>query len=68
MQIVHYMFYFHYQTTFHVLPSLMILTHSSTQDKINFYKHNRQVYGQFMLEVFQNTDHILQYSASCTYL
>jgi hypothetical protein len=61
---VHYMIHFHYRTTFQVLPSLMILTRSWKQGKINLYKHNLQVEGQFMSELFHNTDHTLQYSAA----
>jgi hypothetical protein len=64
VQIVHYMIHFHYRTTFQVLSSLMILTRSWKQDKINVYKHNLQVKGQFMSELFHNTDHTLQYYAA----
>lgn len=59
VQIVHYMICFQYQTTFKVLHSLMILTCSWTQDKFNW-----QVTGQFVLELFLNTDQTLKYSAA----
>jgi hypothetical protein len=37
------------------------------QDKINLYKHNWQVKGQFVLELFHNTDHTLESSAAFSF-